>query len=112
MVPFPDDANGDMLQALTEAGLDITQPMPLDFYLIFKRQDKAERAEHALKSLYPNDPVSLHCNAANQWEIKITRCTIPSYETIQQLEKQFEECARKFAGHSDGWGVMEPEAAE
>ncbi|MCH8536664.1 MAG: ribonuclease E inhibitor RraB [Alkalimonas sp.] len=111
MMQFPDDANGDMLQVLTEAGLDLTQPTALDFYLIFKRQDKAERAEQALVTQYPHEPVSLYCNPANQWEIKITLTMLPSYDAISQQEKEFDAFARKFAGHHDGWGVMEPEPA-
>lgn len=106
---FPDDANGDMLQVLSEAGLDLTQPMPLDFYLVFKRQDKAEQAEHALVAQYPHQAVSLYCNPANQWEIKLTITMLPSYEAIRLLEKELEAFARKFAGLTDGWGVMEPE---
>lgn len=112
MIQFPDDANGDMLQALTEAGLDLSQTMALDFYLIFKRQEKAERAEQALITKYPKESLSLYCNPANQWEIKITIDMIPSYDAISLLEKELDEFARKFAGHNDGWGVMEPEPVD
>ena len=42
MTQFPDDGNGDMLQAMADAGLDLTQPLALDFYLVFPNRDKAE----------------------------------------------------------------------
>ena len=32
MSQFPDDGNGDMLQAMQDAGLDLTQSLALDFY--------------------------------------------------------------------------------
>ena len=41
---FPDDGNGDMLRALMDAGIDLSQPLAIDFYLVFKSKEKAEMA--------------------------------------------------------------------
>ena len=41
---FPDDGNGDMLRALMDAGIDLSQPLAIDFYLVFKTKEHAEKA--------------------------------------------------------------------
>jgi DNA polymerase III delta subunit len=51
---FPDDGNGDMLRALMDAGIDLSQPLAIDFYLVFKTKEHAEKAMAALGIRFPH----------------------------------------------------------
>ena len=43
MSQFPDDGNGDMLQAMHDSGMDLTKSLDLDFYLVFPDRAKFTR---------------------------------------------------------------------
>ena len=63
---FPDDGNGDMLRALMDAGIDLSQPLAIDFYLVFKNKDQAEKAMAALVASELQGEVELHFNDLEQ----------------------------------------------
>ncbi|MEE2024913.1 MULTISPECIES: ribonuclease E inhibitor RraB [Alkalimonas] len=106
---FPDDANGDMLQLLVESGFVLHQATELDFYVFFKRQDKAEAAQTALSLQFPEASLQLALDAASQWELKISQLLPLCYEAVTAFETELETLAKKFAGKYDGWGVQEPD---
>lgn len=109
MTQFPDDANGDMLQLLLEAGFALEQKTELDFYVFFKRQEKAEAAQPAFSAQYSEATLSLALDNAGQWELKVTQELPLSYQAITDFETGLEALAKKFGGKYDGWGVQEPE---
>ncbi|SEA46049.1 ribonuclease E inhibitor RraB [Alkalimonas amylolytica] len=109
MTHFPDDANGDMLQLLVESGFRLQQETELDFYIFFKRQDKAETALAAFTEQYPQDRLQLALDAASQWELKLSKQLPLSYQAITDFEAELEALTKKFAGKYDGWGVQEPD---
>lgn len=107
MSQFPDDGNGDMLQALVDAGVDITKPMALDFYLVFPDQAKAEQALQALVASNLEGEVELNLNDLNQWELIVALSMVPEHAAITAKEVELDKFAKKFAGYNDGWGVMQ-----
>ncbi len=107
MSQFPDDGNGDMLQAMVDAGLDLTQNLALDFYLVFPNRDKAEMALHALTALDQPGEVELHFNDLEQWELIVSLSMVPEHATVTAKEVELDKFAKKFGGHNDGWGVMQ-----
>lgn len=104
---FPDDGNGDMLKALVEAGLDITQPMDLDFYLVFPDKAAAEKAMQALVASDEAGQVELNFNDLEQWELIVALNMVPEHAAITAKEQALDKFAKKFAGYNDGWGVMQ-----
>lgn len=107
MSQFPDDGNGDMLQAMADAGLDLTQSLALDFYLVFPNRDKAEMALHALTSLDQPGEVELNFNDLEQWELIVSLQMVPEHAIVTAKEAELDKFAKKFGGHNDGWGVMQ-----
>ena len=105
---FPDDANGDMLQLLMESGLVLDQPTELDFYVFFKRQDKAESALTTMAERYPDGRLSLALDSAQQWELKLTQQVPLNYAAITEFESGLEADCKQLGGKYDGWGVQEP----
>ncbi len=108
MSQFPDDGNGDMLQAMADAGMDLSQPTALDFYLVFADKTKAEQALAALTQDNSSDgEVELNFNDLEQWELIVSLTMLPDHAAITAKEAELDKFARKFGGHNDGWGVMQ-----
>lgn len=107
MSQFPDDGNGDMLQAMQDAGLDLTKSLALDFYLVFPDKIKAETALQALTALDQPGEVELNFNDLEQWELIVTLQLVPEHSAITAKEVELDKFAKKFGGYNDGWGVMQ-----
>lgn len=104
---FPDDGNGDMLRALMDAGIDLSQPLAIDFYLVFKNKDQAEKAMAALVASELQGDVELHFNDLEQWELIVSQTMVPEHAAVTAREAELDKFAKKFGGHNDGWGVMQ-----
>jgi len=107
MSQFPDDGNGDMLQAMLDAGMDLSQPTALDFYLVFPNKEKAEKALAALTDSDSVGEVELNFNDLEQWELIVSLTMQPDHAIITAKEAELDKFAKKFGGHNDGWGVMQ-----
>lgn len=107
MSQFPDDGNGDMLQALADAGVDLSKSLELDFYLVFPDKQKAETALNALTALDEGGEVELNFNDLEQWELIISLSMVPEHAAITAKEAELDKFAKKFGGYNDGWGVMQ-----
>lgn len=107
MSQFPDDGNGDMLQAMQDAGLDLTSELFLDFYLVFPDKTKAETALNALTALDQPGEVELNFNDLEQWELIVSLKMLPEHAAITSKEAELDKFAKKFGGYNDGWGVMQ-----
>lgn len=107
MSQFPDDGNGDMLQAMQDAGLDLNTALYLDFYLVFPTQQKAEMALTALTTLDQPGEVELNFNDLEQWELIVSLHMLPEHAAITAKEAELDKFAKKYGGHNDGWGVMQ-----
>ena len=79
---FPDDGNGDMLRALMDAGIDLSQPLAIDFYLVFKTKEHAEKAMAALVASELQGEVELHFNDLEQWELIVSQTMVPELSLI------------------------------
>lgn len=104
---FPDDGNGDMLRALMDAGIDLSQPLAIDFYLVFKNKEQAEKAMAALVASKLQGEVELHFNDLEQWELIVSQTMVPEHAAVTAREAELDKFAKKFGGHNDGWGVMQ-----
>ena len=104
---FPDDGNGDMLRALMDAGIDLSQPLAIDFYLVFKNKEYAEKAMSALVATEQQGEVELHFNDLEQWELIVSQTMVPEHAAVTAREVELDKFAKKFGGHNDGWGVMQ-----
>ncbi len=107
MSQFPDDGNGDMLQALADAGVDLNKSLALDFYLVFKSKEKAEMALNELTALDQPGEVELNFNDLEQWELIVSLSMVPDHAAITAKEAELDKFAKKFGGLNDGWGVMQ-----
>ncbi|MDF0533585.1 ribonuclease E inhibitor RraB [Shewanella yunxiaonensis] len=105
---FPDDDNGQMLQAMSDSGMDLSQSMAIDFFLVFEEQRDAESALEDLIAAGHSDDVELSFNdEIEKWEVIVSVEMVPDYDAIVAKETELNDFAAEFDGMTDGWGVMQ-----
>ncbi|MCH1931621.1 ribonuclease E inhibitor RraB [Shewanella acanthi] len=105
---FPDDDNGKMLAAMAEAGIDLTQPLDVDYFLVFDDQRDAESALEELANSDLEGEVELNLNdELGKWEIIVCINMVPDYDDLVEQETVLNDFAAEFGGMTDGWGVMQ-----
>ena len=105
---FPDDDNGQMLAAMAEAGIDLTQSLEVDFFLVFDDQRDAESAIEALSQTDMNGELELNFDEeSTKWEVIVCLHMVPEYNALVAKETELNIFAQEFDGISDGWGVMQ-----
>ncbi len=108
IMSLPDDDNGKMLAAMMDAGIDLTQSMDIDFFLVFDEQRDAETALEDLVKSDLNGEVELMFNEeTTKHEIIVSINMIPEYDAIVEQEAALNEFADEYDGMTDGWGVMQ-----
>ncbi|WP_394388105.1 ribonuclease E inhibitor RraB [Shewanella woodyi] len=105
---FPDDDNGKMLAAMSEAGIDLSKQLDVDFFLVFEDQRDAESATEELAGSDLEGEMELHLNdELGKWELIVCIKMVPEYQAIVDQELQLNGFAEEFGGVTDGWGVMQ-----
>jgi hypothetical protein len=105
---FPDDDNGSMLQAMAESGIDLTQALEVDFFLVFDDQRDAESALEALSQQDQDGELELVFNEEiTKWELIVAINMVPAYDALVAKETELNTFAAEFDGMTDGWGVMQ-----
>ncbi|MGS0675220.1 ribonuclease E inhibitor RraB [Shewanella sp. 0m-4] len=105
---FPDDDNGKMLEAMADAGIDLSVALDVDFFLVFEDQRDAESALEELGKSDLEGEIELLLNDdSGKWELIVCLNMVPTYDTIVEQELNLHEFAQEFGGITDGWGVMQ-----
>lgn len=105
---FPDDENGKMLSTMAESGLDLTQAMDVDFFLVFSDKRDAESALEDLIAQDSSKDVEINFNEElEKWELILAEHMVPEHAAIEKKERQLDKFASEYEGMSDGWGVMQ-----
>lgn len=105
---FPDDDNGKMLAAMQDAGIDLSQSLAVDFFLLFEDQRDAEAAIDELTKSDLEGELELNLNdELAKWELIVCIDMVPEYHAIVEQELALNEFASEFGGATDGWGVMQ-----
>ncbi|QSX38508.1 ribonuclease E inhibitor RraB [Shewanella sedimentimangrovi] len=105
---FPDDDNGQMLAAMQEAGIDLSQPLDVDFFLVFDDQRDAESALEDLSQSEAQGELELNfSDELEKWELIVTINMVPEYDALVAKETELNTFAAEYDGMTDGWGVMQ-----
>ena len=105
---FPDDDNGKMLQAMAEAGLDLTREMAIDFFIVFEDKRDAESALEDLVAQESDGELEIHFNEEiEKHELIVTLTMVPEYDAVVAKEIELNDFASEYEGMTDGWGVMQ-----
>ena len=120
MTNYPADADGEVLAQLAEHGIDMTQPLDLEFIVAVEDETSAEAIRQALaKKGYdarveydegePDEDGNIDADDEEfgpSWTIYVNRRVIPDYDEIVRIQQDLDAIAEPLGGYSDGWGAM------
>mgnify|MGYP002631190334 FL=1 len=112
---YPDDADGDVLGAMAESGIDMTKPVTIEFIVDAPNEQKAKSIEAdaaavgypAIAEFEDGDPEE---GIEPGWVVSIEVEMAPAYQPIVDLQKKLQGFAEAHGGQVDGWGAMIDEA--
>ena len=118
---YPDDADGSVLADLAAMGVDMTQPMEIEFPVAAPD----EEAAHAIAKILtdagyetlveyddgePEDDEEEEDDEEDEyvpgWDVYVTIDMVPDYAEIVRIQAHLSELANPLGGMSDGWGVL------
>jgi hypothetical protein len=120
MTTYPDDADGAVLADLAAQGVDMSQPLLVEFAVHASDETSAHAIAEALaKKGYdaqidfdegePDEEVEIDPDDEEfgpSWTVYAEVTMVPAYEEIVRIQAELDQLAGPFDGHSDGWGVM------
>ncbi len=119
MATYPDDADGAVLANLAAQGVDMTQPLMIEFLVAVPDETSANNAARSMADAgyepqieYDEGEPDLdpETDDAEEFGPSWTVCAnvqmIPEYGEIMRIQAELDEISRPFGGRSDGWGVM------
>lgn len=126
MTAYPDDADGAVLADLASQGVDMSQPLLIEFHVAVPDEASANKALAAIieagydsQIVYDEgepdyDPeIDDEEEFGPSWTVYANVRIIPEYNEIIRIQAELDQLAKPFGGNSDGWGVMlsrDPEA--
>lgn len=106
---YPDDANGDALRRMEEAGDDLTRPRDVEFTVVFPNENKAKQfADHVSALGYAASAELTGTVADFPWDVIVVKHMVPSHKEIGAIEDSLQHAADIFGGRNDGWGCLSP----
>ena len=103
----PNDANGDALRRMEDAGDDLTRPRNIDFTVVFPDEDGAKQFANELHARgYETSVEFTKADEEFPWDVVVVKHMIPTHEGIGAFENLLEHAASSFGGHNDGWGCL------
>lgn len=106
-MPFPEDANGDVLRRMEARGDDLTRPRNIDFAVVFTDETSAERfAENFRKLGHEVSVKNASADQSHSWDVIVVRHMVPCHEEINNFENLLQSVAERWGGQNDGWGCF------
>lgn len=100
---FPDDADGDALRRIAEAGADMSRPMRVEFQVDASSRCDAEAIERLATArgydahTFEDDDGSL-C-------VILAVLMVANYEGVVSRQAEITDFVRSFGTHCDSWGT-------
>jgi hypothetical protein len=102
---YPDDADGDALRKVVEAGADMSSPMVIDFS-VDAPDERIARIIAELASAHGFDP-SISCDEdRGSWTVSCSKSMLATYEGVVAVQAQLNELLQPHGGVCDGWGTF------
>ena len=108
---YPDDADGDVLSAMAESGVDMSKPLTIEFVIDAPSEQHAKAIETDLSAA--GHPAVTEYEDGDEeegidpgWVVMVERNMVPDYQSIMDLQAEFTRFAEAHGGQVDGWGAM------
>ncbi len=120
MTEFPDDADGAVLAELASHGIDLSQPLLIEFPVAVADEATAAIVSKAIAEEGYDYEVEYDEGEPNAdgiidpddeeygstWTVYASVRMIPEYDEIIRIQEDLDRIARPLGGFSDGWGVL------
>lgn len=120
MTDYPDDDDGFVLRQLAEHGVDMTQPLLIEFAVAVPDEPAAEAVSEALIAAEydaaaeydegePDEDGNIDPDDEEfgpSWTVYVNVEMVPDHQRIVDIQKDLDRIAGPLGGHADGWGVM------
>ncbi len=119
MTQYPDDADGSVLADLAALGIDMTQPMDIEFPVAAPDEEAAHAIAGALVAAGYDAHVEYDDGEPEDdsdeddddefvpgWDVYVSARMVPDYDEIIRIQADLGRIANPLGGMSDGWGVM------
>jgi len=101
---YPADADGDALRRVVEDGNDLSQPMQVDFPVVFDSLEATPgfvelargRGYDVEIGELEDDKVDVFC----------VRTMLLTYDAVVACQNELNELSKPFGGYCDGWGTF------
>lgn len=108
---YPDDADGDVLKAIAESGVDMTQPLTIEFVIDAPSEQHALAIEkdlvaagHPAETVYEEGEEEEGIEPG--WVVMIEKDVVPDYQRIIDMQAEYDRFAAVHEGKVDGWGAV------
>lgn len=118
MPTYPDDADGAVLGELASHGVDMTQPLRIEFAVDSPDEAASQAIEKSLKKagygaeVYfdEGEPEEGEMDSDDEfgpsWTVNVNVKMVPEYDEIVRIQQELDRLAHPFGGKADGWGAM------
>ena len=120
MTAYPDDEDGAVLADLAAAGVDMSQPLQIDFPVAVPDEAAAKKTHKAMTAAGYDAEIVFDDGEPDEegeidpddeefgpsWTVYATVVMVPEYDEIMRIQADLDRIARPFGGKSDGWGAM------
>ena len=117
MTEYPDDADGSVLADLAALGIDMTQPMDIEFPVAAPDEEAALEIARVLTEAGYDAHVEYDDGGDEEeqegdeefipgWDVYANVRMVPDYDEIIRIQADLSRLANPLGGMSDGWGVM------
>lgn len=116
MPEYPDDPDGAVLADLAAQGVDMSQPLDIEFPVIASDESSANGIASALSQAGYDPQIQYDEGEPGDfdddedlgpiWDVYVNIRMVPEYEEIMRIQDDLDRLAGPFGGASDGWGVM------
>jgi hypothetical protein len=117
---YPDDADGDVLTELAAHGVDMSQPLLIEFAVEAPDDPSAQAIEQALKAHGYETEIDYDEGEPDEdgefdpddeefgpsWTVYANVRMVPEYDEIIRIQAELDRIANPLGGRSDGWGAL------
>ncbi|MFT3787706.1 MAG: ribonuclease E inhibitor RraB [Tepidisphaeraceae bacterium] len=101
---FPNDADGDAIRRVAEAGHDLRSSMPVDFRILVADENAARAI--AIEAQDRAFSAAIGPAETGGWQVIVTRSMLLRYWDVVQLQKDLNDLAEPFEGYCDAWATV------
>ena len=120
MEEYPDDADGRVLADLAAEGVDMSQPLTIEFAVAADDETTSKAISDALGAAGYETEIVYDEGESDEigeidpsdeefgplWTVFALVNMVPEYAEIMRIQLDLERLAAPLGGTSDGWGVM------